>query len=47
MWHFLSEVKAVKRFVNIYMHCNISNLKRISKMSTFPPWKTFCGRPWP
>jgi len=24
----------------------VSNLKMINKMSTFPPWKNFCGRPW-
>jgi len=32
-----------KRFFNI--HCIVSNLKRISKMSTLAPWKNFCGRP--
>jgi len=27
----------VKRFVNVYLHCIIRNLKKISKMSTLPP----------
>jgi len=26
--------------------CNVSNLKKISKMSTLPPWKNFYERPW-
>jgi len=25
-----------KRFVNVYLHCIVSNLKRISKISTLP-----------
>jgi len=36
----------VKRLVNVYLHCIVRNLKRISKTSTFPPWKNFCGRLW-
>jgi len=39
-------VEAVKRFVNVHLHCNVSNLKKISKMSTLPPWTHFCGHPW-
>ena len=36
--------------VNVHLHCNVSNLKKISKMSTLPAWKKFFGRPrvlWP
>jgi len=44
MGHFFCGVERVKRFVNVHLHCIISNLKRISKMSTCPPWKNFCGR---
>ena len=43
--HFLCGVKRVKRFVNVHLHCIVSNLKTISKMPTLPPWKIFCGRP--
>ena len=25
------------RFVNVHLHCNVSNLKMISKMSMLPP----------
>jgi len=35
-----------KGFVNVHLHCNVSNIKMISKMSTLPPWKNLCGRPW-
>jgi len=36
----------IKRFVNVYLHCIGSNLKKISNMSTLlPPWKNFCGCP--
>ena len=38
-------VERVKRFVNVHLHCIASNLKRKSKISTFLPWKNFCGRP--
>jgi len=44
--HFICVVERVKRFVNVHLHCIASNLKRISKMSTLPPWKSFCGRPY-
>jgi len=30
-------VKRVKHFVNVHLHCIVSNLKRLSKMSTLPP----------
>jgi len=33
-------LERVKRFVNVHLHCIVSNLKRISKISTvFPPLK--------
>ena len=32
-------VKRVKRFVIVHLHCIVSNLKRISKISTLPPGK--------
>jgi len=32
--NFLCGVETVKRFVNVRLHCNVSNLKKISKMST-------------
>jgi len=36
----------VKRFVNVHLHCIVSNLKRISKISTLSlSWQIFCGRP--
>jgi len=30
-------VERVKRFVNVHLHCIISKLKRIRKMSSLPP----------
>jgi len=43
MGHFLCGVETAKRFVNIRLHCNVSNQKKISKMSTLhTPWKNFC-----
>jgi len=30
-------VERAKRFVNVYLHCIVSNLKGISKISTFYP----------
>jgi len=30
-------VERVKRFVNVHLHCIVSNLQRIIKISTFPP----------
>jgi len=47
MGNFLCGVETGQRFVNVHLHCNVSNLRIISKMSTFSPWKSFCGRPWP
>ena len=40
--HFLCGVETVKRFVNVRLRCNVSNLNKVSKMSTLPPWKNFC-----
>jgi len=37
MWHFLCGVETVKRFVDVHLHCNDSNLKNISYMMTLPP----------
>jgi len=45
MGHFLCGVETVKRFVNIRLHCNVSNLKKISKMSTFHPLEKFLRKP--
>jgi len=39
-------LERTKRFVNAHLHCTVSNLKRISKISTLPPpTKTLCGPP--
>jgi len=43
MGHFCG-VERVKRFVNVHLHCIVSNLKRISKMST-PPLEKFLRTP--
>ena len=32
-------------FVYVHLRCIANNLKKISKISTLPPWKNFCGRP--
>jgi len=34
-------VERVKRFVNVYVHCIVSNLKNISKISTLPTLENF------
>jgi len=44
--YFLCGVDRVKSFTNVYLHCIVRNLKKIRKMSTLPPWKNICGRPW-
>jgi len=38
-------VEWVKRFVNVYLHCIASNLKRIYKISTLPPMEKFVRAP--
>jgi len=37
MGHFLCGVETAKRFVNVHLHCNVSNLKNISNMMMLPP----------
>ena len=44
--HFLCGVEMLKCFVKVHLHCIVSNLKMLSKMSTLPPsGKKFCRRP--
>jgi len=44
--NFLCGVETGKRFVNVHLHCNVSNLRIISKMSTLPsPPKKFLRTP--
>ena len=43
MGHFAFALERVKGFVNVHLHCIVSNLKRISKISTLPACKNFCG----
>ena len=38
-------VERVKRFVNVYLHCIVSSLKRISKISTLPLLEKFLRTP--
>jgi len=46
MGRFLCDVERVKRFVNVHLHCIISNLKIINKMSTLPtPLEIFLRTP--
>jgi len=35
--HSLCGIEQVKRFVNVHLHCIVSNLKRISTVLTFLP----------
>jgi len=35
----------IKHFVNVYLHCIVSSLKKINNMTTFP-LKKFYQRPW-
>ena len=37
MRHFLCGVQRVKNFMNLHLHCIVSNLEKISKMSAFHP----------
>jgi len=40
--HFLCGVERAKRFVNVHVHCIVSNLKRITEITTLPaPGKIF------
>jgi len=44
--YFRYGVEKAKRFVNVHLHCIVSNMNSISKIpSLLPPWKNFCGRP--
>jgi len=46
--HFHCDSERVERFVNVHLHFIVSNLKRMSKISTLPvtlPWINFCGHP--
>ena len=45
MVQFLCDVESVKRYVNVRLHCIVSNLERISKASTFPPHGKFLRAP--
>jgi len=46
MGNFLCGVETKKRFVDVHLLCNVSNLSISSEMSTLPPtWKYFRGRP--
>ena len=37
MKHYLCGVEGIKRFLNVHLHCVVSNLKMISKKPTLPP----------
>jgi len=39
-------VERTKRFVNVYLHCIVSNLKRISKFSMLPLLEKFLWTPF-
>jgi len=36
----------IKHFVNVYLHCIVSILKKINNMTTSPSREKFCQRPW-
>ena len=39
-WHFCCGVEGAKHFMNVhYVHCIVSNIERIRKISSFPPVK--------
>ena len=42
---FLCGGERVKRFVNIYLLCIVSNLKRVSKISTLFPLEKYLRKP--
>ena len=42
--HFCYGVERAKHFVNVHWPCIVSNKERISKISSLPTWKSFCGR---
>jgi len=43
--HFRYAVKRAKRFVNVHWHCIVSNIERISKISSLPPLEKFLRTP--
>jgi len=45
MGHYLWGVERVKCFVNFHLHCIVSNLKNMSKMSMFPSLEKFLRMP--
>ena len=45
MGHVRYGAKSAKRFVNVHLHCIVSNMERISKISSFPTQESFCGCP--
>ena len=38
-------VEKAKRFLDIHLHCIVSNLKRVRKISTLPPLEKFLRTP--
>jgi len=45
MRHYLCGVERVKRFVNVHLHCIVSNLQKIGKMWKLPPVENFLRTP--
>jgi len=45
MEHFLCDVERLKRFVNVRVHCIVSNLKKMSKISTYTLPQKFLRTP--
>ena len=43
--HFRHSVERAKRFVNVHLHCIVSNMNRIRKMSRLPPLEKFLRTP--
>jgi len=43
--HFLHGAEKTKRAVNVYLHCFVSNLERISQMSMLAPLEKFLWTP--
>jgi len=41
MGHYLWGVQRVNRFVNVHLHCIVSDLKKVSKMSMLHPLEKF------
>jgi len=47
MGDFLCGLEWVKRFVNVHLHCIVSNLNTMSEMSTLSPLEKFLRMPVP